>query len=192
MLLFFLLPVSVCCWTEVASKGEEVLQSYIMEIETWACATMEIPVNHHWTRCDASSFVRFNSRTSAVRPFTTSAPPALSIPFLIGTIKGKTTHLDLFAGGHGVHVSKRGGVPGAALPPVGLGLQLCQWAGRTGPGGVQRCELKRLTFLLAHRLLPQSTKSCEEFVSWPARNWFLTLSSCVFTRVASFFSNKFS
>lgn len=53
------------------------------------------------------------------------------------------------AGDHGVFVSERGSMPCATLPPVQCSIQLCQWTGRTGNCGVQRCENPLLLGLFA-------------------------------------------
>lgn len=42
--------------------------------------------------------------------------------------------------GHGLSVPQWRGLSGPDLPPVGIRLQLCQWTGRAGNSGVQRCE----------------------------------------------------
>lgn len=42
--------------------------------------------------------------------------------------------------GHGLSVPQWRGLSGSDLPPDGIGLQLCQWTGRAGNRGVQRCE----------------------------------------------------
>lgn len=152
-------------------KEKECCNYCFIKDETWMCNNGNSTWSSLWGRCDASSF-------SAL---TSSHCPLNCLLFL------KLLISHLFSGSHGVHVSKWGSLSGPALPPVRLGLQLRQWAGRTGPGGVQRREFyKRWTFLLARHLLLQSSENTRGQRGICLLTSLLLIFNCVVEDFASF------